>query len=68
MGKQAFTQAADWRNTRPITDAPSLFRRLRDAFRFEDGEPHEWRDVAVFLVGSAWGAMLAVGLLLAVRS
>lgn len=57
----------NWRITRPTTDTPSLLRRLRDAFRFEDGEPHEWRDVAVFLTGSAWGVMVTLGLLLAVR-
>lgn len=57
----------NWRNTRPITDTPSMLRRLRDAFRFEDGEIREWRDVAVFLTGSAWGVMVTLGLLLAVR-
>lgn len=31
------------------------------------GEPSFWRDVAVFLTGTTWGAMLAVGLLLTVR-
>ena len=57
----------NWRNTRPTTDTPSLLRRLRDAFRFEDGEIREWRDAAIFLIGSAWGVMLTLGLLLAVQ-
>lgn len=43
-------ETINWRNTRPITDTPSLLRRLRDAIRFEDGEPRSLIDSWPFLV------------------
>lgn len=49
-------------------DHLSLSTRIRDAFRFEDGEPCEWRDVAVFLTGTAWGGMIVFGVLCAIAA
>lgn len=42
--------------------AVNLWRALG---AFPDGEPSPWRDVAVFLVGTAWGVMVTLGMLLA---
>lgn len=43
--------------------------RIFEAFRaIPGGEPSAWRDVAVLLVGSAWGCMLTIGILLAIAA
>lgn len=41
--------------------------RVLEAFRaIPGGEPSRWRDAAVFLVGSLWGVMCTLGILLAI--
>lgn len=43
--------------------------RILEPFRaIPGGEPSSWHDVAVFLVGSAWGVVLTMGLLLAIAA
>ena len=43
--------------------------RMLEAIRaIPGGEPSGWRDAAVFLIGTTWGAMLAVGMLLAIAA
>lgn len=47
---------------------PEACRRIFQSIRaVPGGEPNNWRDAAVFLVGSAWGVMLTVGALEAWR-
>lgn len=67
--------AADWRAPRKlIAVRVSLRNRIADAAvriftairAIPGGEPSVWRDAAVFLVGSAWGVMCTVGVLLAI--
>ena len=66
----------DWRQPRPkmaVRRKPSVGLRAGvmkaiEAFRaIPGGEPSNWRDAAIFLIGSAWGVMLTLGLLLAVQ-
>ena len=43
--------------------------RIFEAIRaIPGGEPSKWRDAAVFGIGAAWGAMVAVGILLAIAA
>ncbi|HET7596022.1 MAG TPA: hypothetical protein VFK15_03760 [Burkholderiales bacterium] len=69
----------DWREPR----SPMVVRRPRRTLRsriaeacirvleairaIPGGEPSNWRDAAIFLIGSAWGVMLTVGILLAAQ-
>jgi len=43
--------------------------RIFDAIRaIPGGEPSNWRDVAVFGIGAAWGGMVTFGVLLAIAA
>lgn len=64
----------DWRKPRPkmaVRRKPSVGLRAGvmkaiEAFRaIPGGEPSSWRDAAVFLMGTVWGCMVTVGVLLA---
>lgn len=69
----------DWRAPRPkmaVRRKPALGQRIRagvlnlfQAFRaVPGGEPSNWRDAAVFIVGTVWGGMVAYGMLLAIAA
>lgn len=69
----------DWRKPRTkmaVRRKPSLGQRIRtgvvslfQAFRaIPNGEPSNWRDIAVFLIGSAWGVMCTLGVVLAIAA
>lgn len=75
MNAQRDEYRLDWRAPRkPMAVRVPLRSRIADAAvrifeairAIPGGEPSTWRDVGVFLVGSAWGAMCMVGVLLAI--
>ncbi|MGN6313201.1 MAG: hypothetical protein ACTHMO_05495 [Rhodanobacteraceae bacterium] len=51
--------------SRVVDAAVRVFTAVRS---IPGGEPSAWRDVAVFLVGSAWGCMCTVGVLMAIAA
>lgn len=69
----------DWRKPRPkmaVRRKPSRRKRilgavlnLFQAFRsIPGGEPSNWRDAGVFIMGTVWGGMVTFGILLALAA
>jgi hypothetical protein len=78
MNAQRDEYRVDWRAPRKPMAARRPVQRSRvadavvriyEAIRaIPGGEPSNWRDAAVFLVGAAWGCMCLAGVLLAIAA
>lgn len=80
MNAQRDEYRVDWRAPRKPMAVRDPHRTLRsrvadaavrvfEAFHaIPGGEPSQWRDAVVFLIGTSWGAMVAVGILLAIAA